>query len=179
VFRQVTLPTIQSTPSSRTAWIADILGHKTSSVQAQDIFYENEDFVVVPDTKWDKKNILDMWCLAIVKDQKLKTLRDLNASHLPLLLSIRENTFHAIHQKYSTQKDQILAFVQYLPSFFHLHVHFTHYSKITAGRAVLLDDIIDNIQIKNDYYEVCAFTILVGDHMDLYKSIVQYNQSHT
>ena len=46
-------------------------------------------------------------------------------------------------------RDCIRAYLHYQPSYYHLHVHFTHLRfsapKSSVGEAHLLDDIIDNI----------------------------------
>lgn len=47
------------------------------------------------------------------------------------------------------ESDQLRVYLHYQPSYYHLHVHFTHLQfsapKSTVGEAHLLQDVIDNI----------------------------------
>lgn len=45
-------------------------------------------FVLVPDLKWDQKELENLYVLAIVKRRGILTLRDLRAEHLPMLRNI-------------------------------------------------------------------------------------------
>ena len=63
-----------------------------------------------------------------------------------------------ITERYGTPANQLRAYLHYQPSFYHLHVHFTHVKQIAAGilvgRAHMLDDVIDNIaNIHPHYYQ--------------------------
>ena len=67
----------------------------------------------------------------------------------------------------------------YLPTFFHLHVHFAHAKTIErsgafCGKGVLLDDVIDHMEMDGDYFLKKAMMIQVGEQHALYK-ILQEN----
>jgi len=172
LYKKVTEKHICSISPSRTQWMRDIFNHSPSSTQARDIFFEDDSFLLVPDTKWNKESVNELWCLAIVKMSNLRTLRDLTADHLPLLKSIRNQAFSAIQTKYRITPTQLVGFIQYLPSFFHLHIHFTHYSKVgTSTRAILLDDIIYNLELQSSYYSGKTFTYTLGINTPLYQAI--------
>jgi Uncharacterized conserved protein len=47
-------------------------------------------FTLLPDLKWDRKQVEDLYLLAIVRKSGIKSLRDLNSCHLPLLKNIRD-----------------------------------------------------------------------------------------
>lgn len=47
-------------------------------------------FILLPDLKWDTKQIEDLYLIAIVHQTGIKSLRDLNSCHLPLLKNIKE-----------------------------------------------------------------------------------------
>lgn len=53
---------------------------------------EDEDpsvgFVLVPDLKWDGKDLKSLYLLALVRQSGIKSLRDLTAEHIPLLQNI-------------------------------------------------------------------------------------------
>ena len=56
--------------------------------------FENADpdtgFILIPDMKWDGKDLNSLYLQAIVHKHGLKSVRDLNKSHLPLLNNILE-----------------------------------------------------------------------------------------
>ncbi len=45
-------------------------------------------FVLLPDLKWDQKEVENLYMLAIVRKRGLLSLRELNATHLPLLRNV-------------------------------------------------------------------------------------------
>ena len=54
--------------------------------------YKDEDplmgFVLLPDLKWDTKDLSNLYLVAIVQRRDLLSLRDLTAEHIPLLKHI-------------------------------------------------------------------------------------------
>ena len=60
--------------------------------EAERIVFEDADketgFILLPDMKWDGKQVEDLYLVAIVHKHGLKSLRDLTADHLPLLRNI-------------------------------------------------------------------------------------------
>lgn len=63
--------------------------------EAERIIYEDSDneigFLLLPDLKWDGKVLDNLYLTAICCKKGIKSLRDLNSSHLPLLKNILEN----------------------------------------------------------------------------------------
>ena len=45
-------------------------------------------FVLLPDMKWDRSDLQNLYMLAIVRRRDLFSLRDLTTEHLPLLKNI-------------------------------------------------------------------------------------------
>lgn len=45
-------------------------------------------FMLLPDMKWDRSDVQNLYMLAIVRRRDLFSLRDLTAEHLPLLRNI-------------------------------------------------------------------------------------------
>ena len=78
-------------------WVYNILEHKKESER---IVYEDLDpetgFVLLPDFKWSCKQIEDLYLLAIVQRRNLKSIRDLNHRHLPLLEKLWKDGTRAI-----------------------------------------------------------------------------------
>jgi len=66
--------------------VYNILDHEK---EADRILYEDPDkekgFIILPDLKWDGKQIEDMYLTGICHARNIKSIRDLNTSHLPLL----------------------------------------------------------------------------------------------
>ena len=68
-----------------------------------------------------------LYLTVIVHRRDIKSLRDLNASHLPLLKEIRRKVLEVIPQKYpAVGADEVRLFVHYQPTYYHFHVHVAH-----------------------------------------------------
>ena len=93
------------------------------------MIYENDDFMLSKDWKFDDGDLETLYCLALVKQKDLYTLRDLNKSHIPMLKNIRDESLKAIEEKFGVNRQSIRVFFHYTPTFYHLHVHFAHVKK--------------------------------------------------
>lgn len=62
----------------------------------------------------------------------------------------------AILQRYQVQGDRLRVYLHYLPSYYHLHVHFTALGFEAPGsgveRAHLLEDVIENLECDPEHY---------------------------
>jgi len=85
-------------------WIKNILEKK---VEQHKIIYEDDDFILLPDLKWDGKNLDELYCLAIVKDENIKCIRDLNQNHLGLLDNIYNNGSKAITKTFGIKEEEL------------------------------------------------------------------------
>lgn len=58
------------------------------------VIFEDPDmktgFVLVPDMKWDGKQLEDLYIVALVQDRSLHSIRSLTAEHIPLLENIQQ-----------------------------------------------------------------------------------------
>ncbi|KAI1903360.1 hypothetical protein AGOR_G00026390 [Albula goreensis] len=155
-YRSITLPFIQS-QSFSIQWVYNILEKKA---EADRIVYEDPDpkvgFVLLPDFKWDQKQLDDLYLIAIVHRKDIKSLRDLTSEHIPLLCNIRKRGEDAIQKQYGVPANKLRVYLHYQPSYYHLHVHFTSLSYDAPGsgveRAHLLSDVIQNLQADAQYY---------------------------
>lgn len=156
-------------------WVYNILEHK----QEQDkIVFEDLDpqdgFILVPDYKWNGQ-IESMYLLAISMDRGIKSIRDLNEKHLPLLEKIKTESLKAIKDKYGLDAKQIRAYFHYQPTFYHLHVHFTYLQYDAPGifceKSHLLNTVINNIKLKPDYYQQATLTFVAREKDKLYQAI--------
>lgn len=62
------------------------------NAEVERVVFEDSDpvkgFVLLPDLKWNQKQMENMYLVAICHARGIKSLRDLNQSHLPLLKNI-------------------------------------------------------------------------------------------
>lgn len=173
MYKETTLPYIQSLPPERTQWVRNILEGKS---EAERVVFHNHDptsgFVILPDMKWDGTRESLYW-VAIVMRSDLLSLRSLNRQHLPLLKDIRDTAYKLVKEKYDLDKRDMRLFVHYQPSYYHFHVHITAISfadppGVFAGQAHLLDTVIDNIEMYDNYYQRATLPFVVGERHPLY-----------
>lgn len=152
----------------------NILDHKkeTERIAFEDPCQENG-FILLPDLKWDGKTSETLYLLALTHTRDIKSLRDLTASHLPLLKNIRDKSVDVIQQKYGVKRSQLRIYIHYQPSFYHLHVHFTYLKHEAPGifceKSHLLDTVINNIELMPDYYQRATLSFVVKETDDLFE----------
>lgn len=132
---------------------------------------------------------------AICHRRNILSLRDLTTEHLPMLRGMLEKSYDCIEQRFGVfdyfishrnrfwkcfrfgvSRHQIRAFVHYHPTFYHFHVHFAHASVchhgISAGKAHLLEEVIDNIEnISESYYRDRSLVCFLPERHDLLQRI--------
>ena len=91
----------------------------------------------------------------------------MTGKHLPLLKSIRDNSYEAIEKKFGLPKSQVKALFHYYPTYYHLHVHFVHSEMKEAvgaycGKGVLLEDVIENLEMDGDYFKKKTMVVHIG-----------------
>ncbi|OLY84123.1 m7GpppX diphosphatase [Smittium mucronatum] len=181
MYQAVTLDYIKNDPISRIQWVYNIL---ESKAETDKVIYRNDDpldgFVLLPDFKWDGVSLSSLYFIAFVTDKSIKSLRDISFSNLTLLKTIKSKATQAISAKYPDFDVRQLSFyVHYHPSYYLFHVHITNVNidskGCIAGRAHLLDAIIDNIEnIRPDYYQVASIPLILGENHPLYTKLVNY-----
>ncbi|KAK3804128.1 hypothetical protein RRG08_015702 [Elysia crispata] len=174
LYKNVTEPCMAQSKFS-IQWVYNILEKKTESER---IVVEDSDpdlgFVLLPDMKWDRKNIDQLYLVAIVHKHGIRSLRDLGSEHLPLLENIRTKGLAAIKKNFGVAAHQMRVCLHYQPSYYHLHVHFTNLRLDSPPgsdvlRAHLLDDVIDNIHTDPDFYQKATISYALRDGDELYK----------
>lgn len=92
LYKTVTLPSLQAEQFSL-QWVYNILEHKS---ETERIIFEDPDpeagFILLPDLKWDGKNIENLYLLALPVKRGILSIRDLNEKNLPLLNNIYEKS---------------------------------------------------------------------------------------
>ncbi|KAF9212196.1 hypothetical protein CPC16_002218 [Podila verticillata] len=175
IYRNAVLPWIESQPKSRIQWVYNILdGLK----ETENILFRHSDpetgFIVLPDSKWDKRTLSSLYLLVISQRADIRSLRDLRTEHLPLLKTIRDKILALVPEKFpGVAEDEVRMFVHYHPSYYHFHVHITHVSAMvpgsTVGQSHLLDTIIDNIEnIDPEYYAKASIRYALGVNHPVY-----------
>ncbi|CAL1529588.1 unnamed protein product [Lymnaea stagnalis] len=173
LYQTVTLPCIKESKFS-IQWVYNILEKKTESDR---ILVEDPDpdvgFVMVPDMKWDCKNIDALYMVAIVHKHGIKSLRDLRKEHLPLLENILSKGQSAIKENFAVTRDKLRVYFHYQPSYYHLHVHFTHVKFDAPGsdvlRAHLIEDVMENLSMDSDFYSKKTLSYVVRENDLLYR----------
>ena len=84
-------------------------------------------------------------------------MRALTDAHLPLLRNILKHSAEALFARYALEPKQLRFFVHYHPSYYHFHVHVVHIhfetGGMSVGKAHLLQDVIDNLELDGAYYQ--------------------------
>ncbi|KAL7848388.1 hypothetical protein AOLI_G00231060 [Acnodon oligacanthus] len=161
-YSAITLPYISS-QSFSVQWVYNILEKKA---EADRIVFEDPDlnvgFVLLPDFKWNQKQLDDLYLIAIVHRRGIKSLRDLTSDDLPLLKNIQKKGLEAVQKRYSIPPSKLRVYLHYQPSYYHLHVHITSLDYEAPGcgveRAHLLSDVIQNLQADSRYYRSRTIT---------------------
>ncbi|KAL0090210.1 HIT-like domain-containing protein [Phycomyces blakesleeanus] len=185
LYRNVTLPFIESIPASRTKWVQNILD---GTSEADVVLYRSNQgdqlsdtgFVVLPDMKWNGTKESLYW-VAIANRSDILSLRSINPDHMELLLKIRKTAHKLAKDKFDLEPHQLRLFVHYQPSYYHFHVHITAMSfadapGVTAGQAHLLDTIIDMLRVCPDYYQRATLPFVVGERHPLYLASQAWTQ---
>ncbi|XP_022700916.1 m7GpppX diphosphatase-like [Varroa jacobsoni] len=160
-------------------WVYNILEHKAEqeSVLYED-FSEQVGFMLIRDMKWDMKQNEDLHCLIMVHDRKLRSLRDLRARHLPMLRNIRSKVFIYTKEKFDMGEDKLMLYFHYQPSYYHMHIHvvaITVENPPGGGchRGHLLDVVISNLEICDNYYERATLCYTLKKNSPLAKIIFE------
>ncbi|XP_041845249.1 m7GpppX diphosphatase [Melanotaenia boesemani] len=156
-YHSISLPYIEK-HSLGLQWVYNILEKKA---ETEKVVYEDPDpdvgFVLLPDLKWDQKQLDNLYLIAITHQRDIKSLRDLTPEHLPLLQNIFQKGKDAILQRYNLPASKLRVYLHYQPSYYHLHIHFTKLGYEAPGccveRAHLLSDVIQNLQSDPCYYK--------------------------
>ncbi len=89
----------------------------------------------------------------------------------------------AIQDKYGVSADQLRIYLHYQPTYYHLHIHFNHIKSdcagTGAGKAHLLQEVIDNISLWPDYYQKKTLTYYLKANDVLFKRLKERANTET
>lgn len=139
--------------------------------ETERIIYEDPDpdngFILLPDLKWNGRNVENLYVLAITHRRDIKSIRDLNHTHLPLLRNIRSKIAEAIESRYGILATQLRMYFHYQPSFYHLHIHINPVRNDAPGiwceKSHMLDTVINNLELLPDYYQKATLPFVLYD----------------
>ncbi|KAJ6259329.1 hypothetical protein Dda_6229 [Drechslerella dactyloides] len=172
----------------RLNWVYNILEHREES---EKIVFEDPDpvlgFILLPDLKWDLVTLTALYLSAIVHRSDIRSVRDLTPAHLPFLRGIRNNILTATSARYGVAQDQLKIYAHYQPSYYHFHLHVVHVAhdmggSATVGKAILLDEIIQTLEVMKAAegetgsewgYRDVEISYLLGEEHDLWTKVFQ------
>lgn len=177
-YTSVTLPYVEREElGKRIAWVHNIINGEK---EKERVIFRDDDpdtgFILLPDMKWDQESASQLYCLAIVTRRDLLSLRSLSTQHLPLLRNLLSTGCAELERRFGVKSHHLRVYLHYQPTFYHLHVHFTHEQSeapgIEAGRAHLLADVIDNLTLNPNYYQERTLHFSSRTSLGLYKEFV-------
>ncbi|KAK6201589.1 trehalase-associated protein [Scheffersomyces amazonensis] len=176
MYKKYVIPYIETMKGDRIKWVYNILFEgKESETFIHHDKHPQLGFVLLPDMKWDTLNLQSLYLCCIVNRKDISSIRDLNGSHLDFLKQLKSTILQLVEQKYPLSQDQVRIFIHYQPSYYHFHLHIVNVAHpglgdgIAVGKAILLDDVIENISIKDDYYQVRNIGYLLGENHGLWQ----------
>lgn len=160
MYKEVTEPWIES--QSRTEWVENIINGVSES---EKILFSDEDCVLLPDYKWRSMNVDELYLLCIFKNEKLRSLRDIQ--DVELLKKIKSNIYRTIKERYGLDSAQVSLYFHYPPTYYRLHLHIVHNKTIEfvsahVNLAHSLDTVIYNLTLQEDYYRRADLPVLIG-----------------
>lgn len=177
MYENYTKPYIESMKGDRIKWVYNILfeGKESETFVYHDKDPENG-FVLLPDMKWDKLNMDSLYLCCIVNRTDISSVRDIRGKHVEYLESIQSRIKDVVSDKFPQVggSDKLRIFIHYQPSYYHFHVHVVNVKHpglgdgIAIGKAILLDDVIENARLMDDYYEKRTLGYLIGENHGLW-----------
>lgn len=141
-------------------WIYDIIDKKTTTDR---VLLEEKNFVLVTEMNMKKNDLNTFHLLAFPKDKSIRSIRDLEYKHIPLLKEIDSKGKQYISEEFKINKNEIETHFHYRPGVMLLHIHF-ELANIERIRRPLREhsvvEIIENLLIDSDYYKKVKLQIL-------------------
>lgn len=177
MYHKFAVPYIQTMKGDRIKWVYNIL---FEGKESETFVHHDKDpetgFVLLPDMKWDRVNMALLYLCCIVNRLDISSVRDLNETHLEFLRDLREKIVSITSKVYGLERDQLRLFIHYHPSYYHFHIHVVNVRHqglgdgINVGKAILLDDVIENISLMGDYYQKKNIGFVLGENHGLWQS---------
>lgn len=151
------LDKLKHLPESNYRWIYNIID---GNAEHAGIIHQTSEYILMRDYVWDTSesntNIDEMHILGIIRDKRLKSIREIEQQDIPMLIRIKEDAILKIYETYNICEENIKIYFHYTPSTYQLHIHFVNIKKCNYKTSVEVcnrfDDVIKNISIDPDYY---------------------------
>ena len=146
---------LNSLDKLKSKWIYNIIDGKS---EQEKIIYVDEKFILMPTYFWNEEDLCKMHLLAIVKNTKLKSLRDLRAHDVPLLEHILAISKNIIKNKYNIEQNVLKIYIHYPPSAWLFHIHFEMMINTETTSSVEysheMSQVIFNLKLCSEYYKL-------------------------
>lgn len=176
MYEKYVIPYIETMKGDRIKWVYNILFEgKESETFVHHEKHPDTGFVLLPDMKWDRISMDSLYLCAIVNRTDISSIRDLNGSHISYLQDLKQKIVSITSEKFPVEKDGLRVFVHYQPSYYHFHIHVVTLKHeglgdgINIGKAILLDDVIENLKIAGDYYQKKTIGYVLGENHGLWQ----------
>lgn len=118
--------------------------------------------------------------LAILTDEGVRSLRDLRGRHADVLEDLFDMCCACIKENLGYERNQIMAYVNYPPSVYRLHIHFcapfAGSSAFDAFRMHSLSTIVNNLRLCGDYYRLATLCVPVHANSELCRALTKARQ---
>ena len=161
----------QEISNPRKEWILDIVNGRR---EQRKVKLCTPEFVLVPTfvQPHPPRHSKAFHWLAVVTDERLRTLRDLEGRHVLMLIDLYKLACLQIKAETGIDPELIEVYVHYPPSVYRLHVHFAFPKQLCAqppGRMHPLAKIISTLAADSEYYSKCSLEVPVFTDTELYE----------
>jgi m7GpppX diphosphatase len=156
------LQTLEKRNPEKDIWIYNIIDGIS---EQESILYRDDKCVVFINYFWDGKDVDKLQLLCMPTNTNLRSIRSLDASHLPLLEHMKQVTLQVIREKYGLEQGDIKMYFHYEPSTYHLHIHFVNtianqlHSSVEYSHE--LNSVMFNLNLFSDYYKTIKLNIRI------------------
>lgn len=142
-------------------WIYAILD---GNAELDRIIYQDENFVLLKDIKWNGDKLNEIHLLALPRRRDLLSIRDIDNSNIDLIEQIDIISRNVIGSIYNLNNDEIRSYFHYYPSYWHLHVHFDICGQDSISSSIdfcrSLHDVVENVKFDPDYYKKITLNVI-------------------
>jgi hypothetical protein len=144
-------------------WVKNILN---GTAEGEIIYHKTADYYLMPDFKWDH-NPSRIYLLVLFTNKQLRSIRDLNSSHVEMLMKTRSEVLDYIETNYHIPESKLRMYFHYHPSAWQLHLHVQHIdspitSSFQSSKAITLSDILVNLELVPDYYSKATLECILS-----------------
>lgn len=141
-------------------WIDNIFNGKS---EQNNILYKDSNIILLPDIKWNNKDMDSLYCLVIFSNKGLKSIRDLDRSHVQLIKDTYIKCISIIENIYGIKKNKLRAYFHYHPSYWQLHMHINLLENIIYEHIEcvhIVNSVIENLNLDTNYYKKIKLPVI-------------------